>query len=50
LRHRHVILKHVEILSRLPLALLAIDVNVVIGPPAGDLDRLFQVGDELAEE
>jgi len=50
LSRRHVILKHAEILSRLPLALLAINVDVVVGPSAGHLDWLFQVGNELAEE
>jgi hypothetical protein len=37
-------------LSRLPLAHLPINVEIVIGPAPVDLDRLFQVGDELPEE
>jgi hypothetical protein len=43
-------LQHVEILARFPLPLLLIKVNVVIGPPAADLDRFFQVSDELPKE
>jgi hypothetical protein len=46
----HVILEHVEIFPRFPLALLTIDVNVVVGPPPADFDRLLDVGHELAEE
>jgi hypothetical protein len=46
----HVILKHVEILARLALPLLPIEVNVVIASAPVDLDRLLQIGDELAEE
>jgi hypothetical protein len=46
----HVILKHVEIFARLALPLLPINVDLVIGPPPADFDRLFLVSDELAEE
>jgi hypothetical protein len=32
------------------LALLLVEADIIIGPAPVDLDRLFQVGDELAEE
>jgi hypothetical protein len=50
LRRRHVVLQHVEIFARLALPLLLIKADVVIGPTARDLDRLFLICDKRAEE
>jgi hypothetical protein len=46
----HVILKHIEILSRLALSRLSIQVNVVIASAPADLYRPLQVRDELTKE
>jgi hypothetical protein len=50
LSRRHVVLERVEILARLPLPFLLIDADMVVGSTAAELERLFDVRDELPGE